>query len=183
MYGRRDGVPWCLHIRDTLSSSSTLVRTSRNRCSTRVLDTITLRTTLIAGSTSFGQGTIRSTVETLRQLHLADCILFIVCVDFTDAINKDWGGKPFVDLKKGWDHILGRYPEIDTDRTVAMGGSWGGYAIKYVICCYPLQTPKSSKIADGGFRFAVDFFNPKLDTRSPGIRLQLQSGRMPRRRV
>lgn len=179
MYGRRDGVLWCLHIRDTLSSSSTLVRTSRNRCSTSVPDTITLRTTLIAGSTSFGQGTILSTVDTLMQLHLADCILFIVCVDFTDAINKDWGGKPFVDLKKGWDHILGRYSEIDANRTVAMGGSWGGYAIKYVICCYPLQTPKSSKIADGGFRF----FNPKLDTRSPGIRLQLQSSRMPRWRV
>ena len=45
--------------------------------------------------------------------------------------HKDWGGKPFVDMKKGWDYVLERYPEIDQDRAVAAGASWGGYAIKY----------------------------------------------------
>lgn len=50
--------------------------------------------------------------------------------DFTDAIAKDWGGKPFVDLQKGWKYALEKYPEIDPDRAVAAGASWGGYAIK-----------------------------------------------------
>lgn len=50
--------------------------------------------------------------------------------DFTDAIAKDWGGKPFVDLQKGWKYALDKYPEIDADRSVAAGASWGGYAIK-----------------------------------------------------
>jgi dipeptidyl aminopeptidase/acylaminoacyl peptidase len=50
--------------------------------------------------------------------------------DFTDAIAKDWGGKPFVDLQKGWKYALDKYPEIDPGRSVAAGASWGGYAIK-----------------------------------------------------
>ncbi|KAH8113489.1 alpha/beta-hydrolase [Phellopilus nigrolimitatus] len=52
--------------------------------------------------------------------------------EFTDAITEDWGGKPFVDLRKGWKHVLDTYPEIDADRAVAVGGSWGGYAINWI---------------------------------------------------
>lgn len=51
-------------------------------------------------------------------------------IDFTDAIAEEWGGKPFIDLKKGWDYILQQYPQVDPDRAVAAGASWGGYAIK-----------------------------------------------------
>ncbi|KIP05181.1 hypothetical protein PHLGIDRAFT_74637 [Phlebiopsis gigantea 11061_1 CR5-6] len=50
----------------------------------------------------------------------------------TDAIRKDWGGKPFVDMKKGWDYVLNKFPEIDQDRAVAAGASWGGYAINWI---------------------------------------------------
>lgn len=32
--------------------------------------------------------------------------------DFTDAIAEDWGGKPFVDLQKGWKYALDKYPEV-----------------------------------------------------------------------
>ncbi|KAH9941063.1 alpha/beta-hydrolase [Amylocystis lapponica] len=59
------------------------------------------------GSTSFGQGMSHFSCE-------------------------DWGGKPFVDLQKGWEYILKEYPEIDADRAVAGGASWGGYAINYI---------------------------------------------------
>ncbi|KAI0057861.1 alpha/beta-hydrolase [Artomyces pyxidatus] len=52
--------------------------------------------------------------------------------DLTDAIAKDWGGKPFVDLQKGWAFALNKYPEIDADRAVAAGASWGGYAINWI---------------------------------------------------
>ncbi|KAF8172042.1 alpha/beta-hydrolase [Mycena galopus ATCC 62051] len=51
---------------------------------------------------------------------------------FTDAIAGDWGGKPFVDLRAGWKHIQDTYPQIDTDRAVAAGASWGGYAINWI---------------------------------------------------
>ncbi|KAI1793256.1 Alpha/Beta hydrolase protein [Ganoderma leucocontextum] len=51
---------------------------------------------------------------------------------FTDAISEDWGGKPFVDLQKGWKHVLEKYPEVDPDRAVAAGASYGGYAINWI---------------------------------------------------
>ncbi|KAJ3932308.1 MAG: Alpha/Beta hydrolase protein [Lentinula lateritia] len=51
---------------------------------------------------------------------------------FTDAIAGDWGGKPFVDLQKGWKYVLENYPEVDADRAVAAGASWGGYAINWI---------------------------------------------------
>ncbi|TBU45806.1 prolyl oligopeptidase family-domain-containing protein [Dichomitus squalens] len=51
---------------------------------------------------------------------------------FTDAIAEDWGGKPFVDLQKGWKYVLDNYPEVDPDRAVAAGASYGGYAINWI---------------------------------------------------
>ncbi|KAG9035594.1 hypothetical protein FRB95_011000 [Tulasnella sp. JGI-2019a] len=51
--------------------------------------------------------------------------------DFVDAITEDWGGKPFTDLKKGWEYALSHYP-IDKDRSIAAGASWGGYAINWI---------------------------------------------------
>ncbi|KAI0036528.1 Alpha/Beta hydrolase protein [Vararia minispora EC-137] len=52
--------------------------------------------------------------------------------ELTDAIQEDWGGKPFVDMQKGWKHVLATYPEIDTERAVGAGASWGGYAINWI---------------------------------------------------
>ncbi|PPQ84495.1 hypothetical protein CVT26_003741 [Gymnopilus dilepis] len=52
--------------------------------------------------------------------------------EFTDAIAEDWGGKPFIDMIHGWKHALKEYPEIDPDRAVAAGASWGGYAINWI---------------------------------------------------
>ncbi|KAI0789790.1 alpha/beta-hydrolase [Abortiporus biennis] len=53
-------------------------------------------------------------------------------MELTNAIRADWGGAPFVDLSKGWKHILKKYPEIDTDRLVGAGASYGGYAINWI---------------------------------------------------
>jgi dipeptidyl aminopeptidase/acylaminoacyl peptidase len=52
--------------------------------------------------------------------------------EFTDAIAEDWGGKPFVDMRNGWQYILNNYPQVDPDRAVAAGASWGGYAINWI---------------------------------------------------
>ncbi|KAF6755918.1 Alpha/Beta hydrolase protein [Ephemerocybe angulata] len=52
--------------------------------------------------------------------------------EFTDAIAEDWGGAPFIDMSKGWKYALEKYPEIDGDRAVAAGASWGGYAINWI---------------------------------------------------
>lgn len=62
-------------------------------------------------------------------------VLIKLSLELTDAIRKDWGGKPFVDMRKGWQYVLDNYPEVDPDRAVAAGASWGGYAIKSVLVC------------------------------------------------
>ena len=51
---------------------------------------------------------------------------------FTDAINKDWGGKPLEDLKKGLDAALTIDAQIDGDRACAMGASYGGYMVNWI---------------------------------------------------
>jgi dipeptidyl aminopeptidase/acylaminoacyl peptidase len=51
---------------------------------------------------------------------------------FTDAISKDWGGKPLVDLQRGLDAALAKYPWIDGDRACALGGSYGGFMTNWI---------------------------------------------------
>jgi len=52
---------------------------------------------------------------------------------FIDAINGDWGGAPFEDLMKGLDYAEEHYPFIDKDRECALGASYGGYAINWIL--------------------------------------------------
>jgi dipeptidyl aminopeptidase/acylaminoacyl peptidase len=52
---------------------------------------------------------------------------------FVDAINGDWGGKPFTDLMTGLDYAEQHYPFIDKDRECALGASYGGYMANWVL--------------------------------------------------
>jgi dipeptidyl aminopeptidase/acylaminoacyl peptidase len=52
---------------------------------------------------------------------------------FTDSISGDWGGKPYEDLMKGLDHIEKTYPFIDKNRVAAMGASYGGYMVNWIL--------------------------------------------------
>ena len=52
---------------------------------------------------------------------------------FIDEINGDWGGKPYVDLMRGLDYVEKTYPYIDKDRECALGASYGGYMINWLL--------------------------------------------------
>jgi dipeptidyl aminopeptidase/acylaminoacyl peptidase len=52
---------------------------------------------------------------------------------FTDAINGDWGGAPYEDLMKGLDYAEQTYAFIDKTRECALGASYGGYAINWIL--------------------------------------------------
>jgi len=52
---------------------------------------------------------------------------------FVDAINGDWGGAPFEDLMKGLDEAERTYPFIDKDRECALGASYGGYMVNWIL--------------------------------------------------
>jgi dipeptidyl aminopeptidase/acylaminoacyl peptidase len=52
---------------------------------------------------------------------------------FTDSIRADWGGKPYVDLMNGLDYIAKNYPFVDSTRVCALGASYGGYAVNWIL--------------------------------------------------
>jgi dipeptidyl aminopeptidase/acylaminoacyl peptidase len=52
---------------------------------------------------------------------------------FIDEINGDWGGKPYVDLMNGLDYAEKTFPFIDKDRECALGASYGGYMINWIL--------------------------------------------------
>ena len=56
---------------------------------------------------------------------------------FTDAINRDWGGKPLEDLQKGLAAALSLDPQIDGSRACAMGASYGGYMVNWIAGRWP----------------------------------------------
>ena len=51
---------------------------------------------------------------------------------FTDSISGDWGGKPLVDLQKGWAHALSSFDFLDGEHACALGASYGGYMINWI---------------------------------------------------
>jgi dipeptidyl aminopeptidase/acylaminoacyl peptidase len=56
---------------------------------------------------------------------------------FTDSIRGDWGGKPLIDLQKGLDAALAKYPWLDGSRACALGASYGGYMINWIAGNWP----------------------------------------------
>jgi dipeptidyl aminopeptidase/acylaminoacyl peptidase len=51
---------------------------------------------------------------------------------FTDEITNDWGGKAYVDVMKGIDAAIAKFPFIDKSRMAAAGGSYGGYMADWI---------------------------------------------------
>ena len=52
--------------------------------------------------------------------------------DFTDGITKQWGGRPYQDLVKGFEYIKANMSFVDTSRAVALGASYGGYMMAWM---------------------------------------------------
>lgn len=50
----------------------------------------------------------------------------------TDAIACNWGGRPYEDLEKCFEHVAANMPFVDMDRAVALGASYGGYMINWI---------------------------------------------------
>ncbi|MFB3916705.1 MAG: prolyl oligopeptidase family serine peptidase [Terriglobales bacterium] len=52
---------------------------------------------------------------------------------FIDEINGDWGGRAFLDLMHGLDYAEKAFPYIDKDRECALGASFGGYMVNWIL--------------------------------------------------
>jgi dipeptidyl aminopeptidase/acylaminoacyl peptidase len=69
-----------------------------------------------------------------------------------------WGQEPFTDLMTITDVATAR-PEIDSDRTAAMGGSFGGYMANWIAG----HTPRFRGIVTHASLWAIDQFAPTTD--------------------
>jgi dipeptidyl aminopeptidase/acylaminoacyl peptidase len=56
---------------------------------------------------------------------------------FTDAINKDWGGKPLEDLKLGLAAAAKLDPQVNDKNACALGASYGGYMMNWIAGQWP----------------------------------------------
>lgn len=52
---------------------------------------------------------------------------------FVDSVSGDWGGAPYEDVLLGVDHVLATFPELDGDRLAAVGASYGGYLVNWIL--------------------------------------------------
>ena len=50
---------------------------------------------------------------------------------FCDGINKDWGGKVYIDIMTGVEYMA-KQPFIDGEKVAAAGGSFGGYMVNWM---------------------------------------------------
>jgi len=53
--------------------------------------------------------------------------------EFIDSINGDWGGAPYDDLMKGLDYAEQHYSFIDKERECALGASFGGWMVNWIM--------------------------------------------------
>ncbi len=58
---------------------------------------------------------------------------------FKEAISLHWGDRPYYDLMDGLAYVLKKYPFIDQNRKGALGASYGGYMINYLMGKAPDQ--------------------------------------------
>ncbi|KAF7980487.1 hypothetical protein HWV62_37978 [Athelia sp. TMB] len=71
--------------------------------------------------------------------------------EFTDAIAEDWGGKPFIDLRAGWQHVLDNYPE---------GHPEYGFGFKALFCHDGFNHDFGGRPYDEKAKAIIDKFSP-----------------------
>ena len=52
--------------------------------------------------------------------------------DFINGVKGAWGGRPYNDLVACFEYVQKEFDYVDTNRAVAMGGSYGGYMINWI---------------------------------------------------
>lgn len=52
---------------------------------------------------------------------------------FREQISRDYGGRCYEDLMKGLDYVIEHYDFVDDSRQAAIGGSFGGYTVNWIM--------------------------------------------------
>ncbi len=52
---------------------------------------------------------------------------------FREEVSRDYGGRCYTDLMNGLDYVIENYDFVDEERQAAIGGSFGGYMVNWII--------------------------------------------------
>ncbi|MEE9503445.1 MAG: S9 family peptidase, partial [Candidatus Aminicenantaceae bacterium] len=52
---------------------------------------------------------------------------------FREQVSRDYGGRCYQDLMKGMDYVLENYDFVDSSKQAAIGGSFGGYSVNWIM--------------------------------------------------
>jgi dipeptidyl aminopeptidase/acylaminoacyl peptidase len=52
---------------------------------------------------------------------------------FREQVSRDYGGRCYQDLMKGMDYVLKHYDFVDSSKQAAIGGSFGGYSVNWIM--------------------------------------------------
>ncbi len=52
---------------------------------------------------------------------------------FMNQVSRDYGNRSYIDLMKGMDYVIATYPFIDKDKQAAIGASFGGYMVDWIM--------------------------------------------------
>lgn len=52
---------------------------------------------------------------------------------FREEVSKDYGGRCFEDLMSGMNYVVENYTFVDPERLAAIGGSFGGYSVNWIM--------------------------------------------------
>ena len=52
---------------------------------------------------------------------------------FREQVSRDYGGRCYQDLMKGMDYVLEHYDFVDSSKQAAIGGSFGGYSVNWIM--------------------------------------------------
>lgn len=84
--------------------------------------------------------------------------------EYIEGIVGEWGGRPYKDLVNCFEYVKENMPFVDTERAVAMGGSYGGYMVNwYDYLPYSLHLPKCCKF----YRYTYTFSHRKTSPTNP----------------
>ena len=107
--------------------------------------------------------------------------------EYIEGIVGEWGGRPFKDLVNCFEYVEKNMPFVDTERAVAMGGSYGGYMVNwYDYLPYFFHLPNCCRLHRHTHTFShrkPPLTNPPSQDRRPTSFQTLPCPSLPRRHL
>jgi dipeptidyl aminopeptidase/acylaminoacyl peptidase len=82
--------------------------------------------------------------------------------NLTDGVQNQWGGRPYNDLVLGWEYISANLSYVDTDRSIALGASYGGYMVNWIQGHPLIRKFKALFTHDGSFNTLAQYSTEEL---------------------